>query len=533
MVHRSARLRHILAKASEWARAQDTSDWSEKRRLLRRSCHPKQRDAFDDRAKRISGRCGRGCGKTTVIRAREIDKAIEIPGAQILYFANNREQAERLQWPQLKALLTDLEIDFKPNEVRHRIRLLRNDSEIQLAGCSDKKSIDAWRGLPFHMVDVDECGSLSVEILEYLFYRIIEPRLGDYDGVFGAWGTPGHILAGLFYDVTRPGSPLQRAYADREKEEFSDWDQWSFHHWSLIDGSPYVPEMERLWAEALRAKKRNGWSDDHPVWRREYLGEWAADESEAIFKYRPHLDDGLEWNLWDPPKNRKGFAELPKGKHWRYVIGMDMGHSDPFAIEVFAYCPSEGTLYHVYEYERPELHPTEIAKVLIGPKLDAKNPDGVIHKEIGWPDAMVADTSHLGGSILDELLHVHRIPIAEADRRQKHDAIELLNGDLLEGKVKILKGSSLEKQFQHLRWQTNKYGERKEPRGERNDCADAAIYARKAAHHQFVKPEAQKRPERGTKEHYDLMEREEEERIARKDKGFDSFLRDKSYDFLK
>ena len=34
------------------------------------------------------------------------------------------------------------------------------------------------------------------------------------------------------------------------------------------------------WANALATKRRRGWSDDHPTWRREYLGEWVADNSE-------------------------------------------------------------------------------------------------------------------------------------------------------------------------------------------------------------------------------------------------------------
>jgi hypothetical protein len=528
---KSRRLRHLLQRTREWVISQDTSDLAEKRRLLRKSCFSKQRDAFDDRAKRMSTRVGRGGGKTTCIRAREVDCGLAKPGAQILYFANTREQAERLMWDPLKSLLTELELDYKPYEAKLCLRILRTESEIQLAGAPDRKSIETWRGESRDMVDIDECGSLPKHILDHIVYRIVGPRLADRDGVLALWGTPGIIPAGPFYETNRPGSELGRPYKDRNLPEFADWEGWSSHHWYLLDGAPHVPALAALWEEAQREKRRNKWSDDHPVWRREYLAEWASDDSERMYRYRPHDDEGLEWNQWNPKRSKRGVAELPEGREWFYVYGMDSGIGDPFALEVFAFRPDEGVLHHVYEFIRPDMHAQKIAKLLLGEELDIHNPTGII-RDTGWPDAMVGD---MPPSLLEELSKVYGIQVGEAKRRQKLGSIELFNGDLLEGRVKILKDSKLEEQLMHLTWSVDTYGERKEPKSERNDAADAATYARSAAGHQFVSEPEPARPPRGSRERDDLEAREAEERAAREGDpdGFEDLLLNESYDFLK
>jgi hypothetical protein len=46
--------------------------------------------------------------------------------------------------------------------------------------------------------------------------------------------------------------------------------------------------MKRVWHQALLEKERNQWTDDNPVWKREWLGLWAADDTENVFRYRPH-----------------------------------------------------------------------------------------------------------------------------------------------------------------------------------------------------------------------------------------------------
>jgi len=333
-------------------------------------------------------------------------------------------------------------------------------------------------------VVVDEAQEYKPQLLESLLVRVIGPRLGDFGGSLAIGGTPPPTQRGLFYEATRRGGDLNRPYADRNKPEFRDWKKWSSHHWTLAEGAVYVPAIARLWEEALVEKEAQGWSDQHPVWRREYLGEHASDDSENIFKYRPHDEDGNEYNRWDPERDRNGFAVLPEGHSWHYVVGMDLGHSDPFALDIFAYSPTYEKVLHVYGFDRREMHPREIAKVLIGAELDHDKYGGVIGA-IGWPDGMVADTAGLGGAILDELQNVYGIRILPAEKKNKHDWIEIFNGDLIDGKIKILKDSALEEQLQDLQWAVDDYGNLKEDKSARNDHADAAVYARREMRHLF------------------------------------------------
>jgi len=530
-MEQSRRRRHILLRIRDLIRARDTSDLAVKLRNLRRSTFPAQRDAYDDPSVRMSTRVGRGGGKTTCIKARQIKRGIKKRGSQLLYFATTKEQAERLMWGQMKQLLEQLELEYKEKQSKLQLWVPRTDTLIQLAGAPDKRAIEIWRGDSWDGVDVDECGSHSKNILEHLVYRVISPRLGDKDGYLALWGTPSPIPKGVFYDTSRPGSPMSRPYKERANPDFADWDGWSTHHWYLLDGVDYVPALAKLWQEALREKRRNKWSDSHPVWRREYLAEWASDDSETIFKYRPHLDDGLEWNQWSPQKNKRGVAILPNDREWFYVYGMDSGTDDPFALEVFAFSPTEGKLRHVYEYVRKGMYANKIAELLLGPKLDVHNPTGLI-KDTGWPDAIVGD---MPPSLIEELSKVYGIQVNEAKRRHKFGAIENFNGELVDGRIIVMKDSTLEEQLMHLQWAVNEHGERKEPKSERNDAADAAVYGREVASHQFIQEPEPDKPARGTRERDELDAREAEERAARGGDGeeFESILFNETYDFLK
>lgn len=463
------------------------SDWAPiLAREILDACHPRQRDFVADPGKRIAALVGGRGGKTTGGRARLARRALLTPGARCLFVATTRVHAEDLMWTALKELFAEIPAHF--HETKLTCRLPFNGSEIKLVGADDKREIEKLRGVPRHEVGIDEAASFPVKLLEHLIDRVIVPRLGDYDGALWLIGTPSHVLSGLFYDATRDGSPLHRPYEERDDPRWAGFDGWSFHRWALPDAAPFVPAIANAWDAALREKQRKGYSDDNPVWVREYLGRWAADDTENIFRYRPHVD-GQPYNQWDPERDpRTGIAALPPAESgdWRFVYGMDLGAGDPMALVVLAYNPQarDRTLYHVFDFERVGMYPRTIAELLIGPNLDAANPGGLIGAT-GWPDAMVADMAHLGGAILDELANVYGIRILPAQKKHKFDAIEMANGDLIDGRVKVLKGSRLESQMLHLQWTVDDFGALKEPRGQPNHATDAFIYARRAALHLF------------------------------------------------
>lgn len=477
----AARLDVALGETRARVRARDADDWETKDRALIASCHPKQRAALLDPHRRVDALTGRGAGKTTFVRGRFMRRMGRTPGAHCLYVATTRDQAIDLMWTPIKEIADRLSISATFNETSLRCTFRRNKAQLRLVGADDKRQIEKYRGLPHHEVWIDEAASYPPQLLEHLIERIIGPRLGDFGGMLGMVGTPGHVLAGPFYEATRPGSPMHRPWGDADAPPA----MWSHHSWTLQDGAPYVPAMARLWQEALVEKADRGWSDNHPVWMREYLGQWAADDTESIYRYRAHdLTTGADHNQWDPPIDpRTRVAKLPEGD-WRYVYGLDLGHSDPMAVVIFAYQPSERILRQIYNFEKRGMFAKTIAELLLGPELDHENPTGLFGVT-GWPEAIVADTSNLGGALLDELAQVYGIQIAPAQRRDKFDHIELFNGELVDGRIKVLKGSSLEEQLLQLQWQADEYGRLKETKGQANHSADAAIYARTAAAARF------------------------------------------------
>lgn len=447
--------------------------------------HPKQRGFVEDPSVRIAITCPRGTGKSAGVIFRLVRAMLLRPAARCVYVALSQTTARDILWAPLHVIIAKLNIPARFYEDDLRITFLHNGSQLKLLGADDRASVERLRGQPFDEVDIDECASFAPPLMDYLVNQVIIPRIGERGGALCLVGTPKPVFSGPFYEVTRPGSSLSRPYDQRD--DFEGWDNWSFHHWEYEDCA-MVPEIRANHLSALAEKKRNGWSDEHPIWQREYLARWFKDDTETIFKYRPFLDDGKPWNQWNPERDETtGFAKLPTGfDDWIYCYGLDVGVSDPLAIEIFAYSPSDGTktLYHVFEFQKRRMHNREIAVTLVGEDLDVVNPAGLIGVT-GWPDSFVGDVAGSGKMLFLDLAETYGITIDPAPRTggDKRDSIEIFNGDLVDGRIKILRGSQLETQLASLQWVTDEKGIVKEEKGKRNDAADAAVYARVGAKH--------------------------------------------------
>lgn len=475
-----------VREAREHHGKSDTSAWLDVSDKLVEMCHSRQRDFVLDPGRRIVGLIGRGGGKSTAGLVRLVRRLFTTPGARCVFIATTRQHAEELIWERLKDICQKCGVIGRFQETKLKLTLPKNNAQLRLVGCDDKKEIGKLRGLAFHEVGIDEGSVHKPQLLDHLIYRIIGPRLGDYDGCLWVIGTPEH-MKGPFYDATRNGSEISRPYKDRDRPEYEGWSKWSLHKWSLAEAAEEVPVIARLWAEAQVEKEANGWSDDHPVWRREYLGEWAADDTERVYRYRPHDEDGAPLNQWTPPL-RPGWTEPGhmladvRGDEWSYVYGMDFGWADAFAIGVYAFKGTEKRLYHMGEVIAKEMHPRKVAELLLGEGLDADNPGGLIGRT-GWPVAMVADKSAGGAAIMKELQAVYGLVIDSAEKKDKHDVIELTNGDFIDGRIVILKDSITEEQLLSNEWDVDDYGKLRERRDQPNDATDALIYARRRAMH--------------------------------------------------
>lgn len=473
-------------------------------RSLLESAHPRQHDYATDPSRFISAVVGRGGGKTSGDIIRKVVRLVTTHNARCVYVALTRTQAENLYWAPLKLAFEQLGFvigeDVFFNETKLTCRVARTGATLRLVGADKKSEVEKLRGQPFHEVTIDEVASFPAKLLKYLIDEIITPRLGDYNGTLCLIGSPGKILSGLFYDVTRRGSEEHRRYSDRDRPEFAGWIGWSSHAWNLRDDVVTLPDAERrfprlcnLWRNHLLVKARNRWSDDHPIWRREYLGEWAADDTDTIYKYRA-IVDGKPWNRWNPPVVAlkglgTGFRKLPDGvKDWEYGYGLDLGSRDPFALNVLAFSPSdpERMMRHVFGFERRGMYAKSIAELLVGEDAVKQVmrgnglPDslGGLFGLTGWPIAIVADLAGLGEALIDELAKVYGIRIkgAEKGRDYKHGAIAVFNGHLHDARIQVIEDSDLEVQLLGLQWKPDEYGQPREDKGQANHSSDSALY---------------------------------------------------------
>lgn len=513
-----ARLDAALEDVEREIAARDTTRWAQLAWHVIDDCHPEQRDFALDPGRRVVGCVGRGGGKTTGGRARLVKRLLTTPGARCVYIATTREHAERLMWRPLKALFASLGFetgrDVIYNETKLLLTLPRTGAQLQLAGADKAKDIDRLRGLSYHEVGIDEAASHPDKILRELIEQVVGPRLGEFQGCIWLIGTPGRMLKGLFYDITRPGASevISRPWPRRDEKpewEPSRWLAWSFHEWSLesaIEATKHRPidALVNQLAEHHIEKLAQGWTDDHPIWRREYLGKWAADDTVNVFRYRIHDERGELWNRWSPERvGPMRLAKLPEEfTDWAHVIAIDLGHTDPTAINVFAFSPSDRsrTIYHRLGYEQTQMYAQLIAFRLIGEDLNHDAPGGIIGALGEWPNAMVADSAHqMGASILAELGNVYGVRVEPAAKgfRYKMGAIEVVNGDLVDGRIKVLQDSQLEKQLLGLQWAENRAGEIVERRDQPNHSTDTLIYARaligQMLNAGYEPPEARKR----------------------------------------
>ncbi len=454
------------------------------------STHPKQWAFIADPARWISLLCGRGAGKTFAALCKLIltmlaGDATTKKGANCLYFAKNREQARGIVWNDLKDLIHRLGFDSlaKFDEVRCELTLA-NGSWLKLLGFDERDEIEKARGKTWHGVVIDEAGSARTDLLSRLIDEIIGWRLV---GWLVLQGTPGYLLEGTFYEVTRPGSGLHRPYAQRDEEWAPGW-VYSSHAWSQKDGADAgIAPIGELWRIQLADKETKGYSDSNPKWLREGLGQWAQDDTTSVYVYRARDAEGREFNQWTPassPLHSTRWARLPPGwdpKTWSYAMVMDIGWKDAFALEAFAYSyndPSR-TMWHIGEIYKTKQATRAVATMLIGPELNISKPGGIIG-ELGWPDFLVADGAGQGDRFVEDMKVEYGLVIKLVDKHPKYKdpAIEIVNADMFEGRFKILAGSALAGELVALQWVMDANGKRLENPRQPNHACDALLYFR-------------------------------------------------------
>ncbi len=460
---------------------------------IRAATHAKAQDFIFDPGRYVSLLTNRGAGKTfdmlcMLIRAMVRGDATTGRGANCLYVAKNREHARGIMWGDAKELIFRLGFEdlAKFDEVRSELTLC-NGSWLKLLGFDERDEIEKPRGKSWHLVVVDEPGSARADLLTRFVEEVGGPRLV---GAIVLGGTPGYLLEGSFYEATRPGSKLHRPYAQRNESwpHEEKW-VWSSHSFSTQDGADAgIKPIAEIHARQLEDKRLRGYSDSNPKWLREGVGQWALDNTTSVYAYRAHDDAGAEFNQWTPttkPTDSTRWARLPPGfdpKTWGYAIALDIGWRDAFALEAFAwsYADPRRTVWHIGESYKTKQRTKQVAVMLIGDALDSNKPGGIIG-ELGWPDFMVGDFSGQGDRFIEDMRVDYGIPIKAVDKHPKYKdpAVEIVNGEFFDGRIKILAGSELAKELVALQWVVDPdNGKRHENPKQPNHGCDALLYFR-------------------------------------------------------
>ncbi len=458
-----------------------------------------QIDLLKDTSRRKTLLCPRRAGKSYAAAVYLMTTCLNRTSANCLYATLTKGSARGILWPLLKSFNEEYELGCHFHNTQLICTFPGGSRRVILTGAESRAEIDKLRGQPYDLVVIDECKSFPSDVLTELAREVIGPALNDTMGSLVLMGTPGSVLAGIFYETTKPNAPLTRMYKDREKDKAR---MWSGHSWTIAENVA----QPHLWNACLADKESYGWSDENPIWQREYLGKWVADDDAFVYKYDP------ERNGWRKDPESKNEFGLPDEHDWKYLMGCDLGYDDPFALVVVAYSETCPTMYQIYDYKQAQLTVGDIARVV-------KDTEAMF----GEFEVRVGDRGGLGKMVLAELSERHGVHIEAAEKSEKRDYIELLNSDMVEGRIKILEESELAQEMCYLVWDS--HGQ-KEDRACANHVCDSFLYTWRYSFHNFSRPTL-KLPRPGSNEYWDEKMKADREAIyerKRKDRDGAGFV---------
>jgi hypothetical protein len=368
--------------------------------------HPKQRAFVLDPSARKCAVAGRRAGKTEGFAVWLLDGWERYPNELSLFIARTAGHARRILWPALHRVNSRYELGIRFRETPDLKAEMPNGYGVWLTGSKDFADVEKLRGPRYRRAAIDESGSFSTTLLRYLVEDILDPALLDLNGELALGGSPGVVPAGFFY---------QRSTGDGGVK-------WSTHdNWTCLD-NPFVAGAEYL----EKRKADNGWDDQHPTYRREYLGLWVKDLEALVFPY-----DG----------ERNAFDELPYGA-WTYTLGVDLGYSDASSFVVVASRDGHPEVYVLESEQKSGLIPSAVAA-----RVDALRHRYTFAR-------IVVDSGGAGIGYASEMRERYGIPAEPADKRNKRIHLEMLRGDLKSGTLRIQphRNRELIDEMQRITW---------------------------------------------------------------------------------
>ncbi len=399
---------------------------------LKKTAFPKQLEFIQDPHRLKTLFCTRRAAKSYTGGLYLVHEALTNDSCNCLYIGLTRLSAKGIIW---KDVLKDinrrnnLEMQFNGSELT---ATTRNDSNIYVTGAdTDEDEMEKLLGKKYRLVVIDEAASFSID-LRRLIYGILKPATVDQGGSICLLGTSGNLTSGLFFDITT------------NKEQ-----GWKLFKWSAFD-NPYVA---RQWQEELDdiALNRPLFMET-PLYKQWYLNEWVIDVEKLVYRFN---------------YNRNEYACLPHysgQKAWQFVLGVDLGYDpDPSAFVVVSFHEYDATLYVVSCFKQTEMDITDVANRIKW----YKNQFGI--------ERVVIDGANKQAVM--EIQKRHDVGLTTADKTGKVDFIQIMNAEMIEGKIKLSKDcQDLKDEYLRLIWNDKSLKKEEHPNCENHLC-DAALYA--------------------------------------------------------
>lgn len=451
------------------------------------SAFPQQRDFILHPAKLKALFCTRRSAKSYTAGLYLIREALENPGCNVLFIGLTRASAKAIIWKDILRIIDrqfSLDASFNQTDLT---MTLPSGSLIAVTGVdAEQDEMNKLLGRKYRLVCIDEASMYTINV-HNLVYGVLGPATADPNasgerGTICLLGTASNFPRGLFYDVTTGKEP-----------------GWKVFEWTAYDN----PHLAKQWHEAIEDIRQNRpLYMETPQFKQWYLNEWVVDEEKLVYRFRPdrNLCDSL------PNLDRDG---------WSYVLGVDTGWEDDNAWVLTAYHVHDPNLYILRSFSQKKLTFDQAAdmtrKFMIEPASGLE-----------LPVRIFIDGANKQGV---ESMRVRTgLPFEFADKQDKATFIELCNGDLVQGRVKILnrpENRPLWEEMSSLVWATDgdliKIPKKEHPALPNHRC-DAFLYAWRMGYHFHSAPKEVKVPV-GTKAWYDaqsegMWEKEREKLIA-------------------
>lgn len=381
--------------------------------------------------------CTRRAAKSYTAGAYMVQECLNTPGINALFLGLTHASAKGIIWKDILKTLNqklDLEISFNETTLT---ATFPNGSVIYVTGVDvTEDEMNKLLGKKYRLVCIDEASMYTID-MNKLVYGILKPATADQRGTICLMGTASNFTRGLFYDITTGKEP-----------------GWSLHSWTAYDN----PHISVQWKEEIaEIDKLRPLFRETPLFRQWYLNEWVIDTDKLVYKYN---------------EARNAFRSLPTNVSpdgWTYILGVDLGYEDDTAFVLCAFHDNDKTLYVLKTYNRKHMDVTETANKIKEFRDDKDCPVAKV----------IIDGSNK--QAVEEMQRRHGVALTPADKIGKSDFIEIMNGELIQAKIKIKDTlTSLTQEMMGLVWATD--GDKiKQPRKEHpnlpNHLCDALLYA--------------------------------------------------------